>query len=202
MDILSTLFQQSSRKIGVMVPSVVISEKHSDTLEITEHPVERPTSGGTGFIADHAYRRPSEVVMQIGFAGGGSLLDLLDTRNLGLYTPLNHMGPKEVYAELLKMQQEKQLLNVTTGKRLYKNMLIRALEVTTDRTTENVLSATVTLREVIITQTKSIKVADKADMKYGVETSAVINTGTKTPIPVNESIIGSVWGEVKRTLGG
>ncbi|HIH4124411.1 TPA: phage baseplate protein, partial [Klebsiella pneumoniae] len=132
----------------------------------------------------------------------GSLLDLLDTRNLGLYTPLNHMGPKEVYAELLKMQQEKQLLNVTTGKRLYKNMLIRALEVTTDRTTENVLSATVTLREVIITQTKSIKVADKADMKYGVETSAVINTGTKTPIPVNESIIGSVWGVVKRTLGG
>ncbi|HEE4968281.1 TPA: hypothetical protein R7G80_005506, partial [Klebsiella pneumoniae] len=131
-----------------------------------------------------------------------SLLDLLDTRNLGLYTPLNHMGPKEVYAELLKMQQEKQLLNVTTGKRLYKNMLIRALEVTTDRTTENVLSATVTLREVIITQTKSIKVADKADMKYGVETSAVINTGTKTPIPVNESIIGSVWGVVKRTLGG
>lgn len=202
MDILSTLFQQSSRKIGVMVPSVVISEKHSDTLEITEHPVERPTSGGTGFIADHAYRRPSEVVMQIGFAGGGSLLDLLDTRNLGLYTPLNNMGPKEVYAELLKMQQEKQLLNVTTGKRLYKNMLIRALEVTTDRTTENVLSATVTLREVIITQTKSIKVADKADMKYGVETSAVINTGTKTPIPVNESIIGSVWGVVKRTLGG
>lgn len=81
-------------------------------------------------------------------------------------------------------------------------MLIRALEVTTDRTTENVLSATITLREVIITQTKSIKVADKADMKYGVETSAVVNTGTKTPIPVNESIIGSVWGVVKRTLGG
>ncbi|HBM3271265.1 TPA: hypothetical protein LVN29_002653 [Klebsiella michiganensis] len=202
MDILSTLFQQSSRKIGVMVPSVVISEKHSDTLEITEHPVERPTSGGTGFIADHAYRRPSEVVMQIGFAGGGSLLDLLDTRNLGLYTPLNHMGPKEVYAELLKMQQEKQLLNVTTGKRLYKNMLIRALEVTTDRTTENVLSATITLREVIITQTKSIKVADKADMKYGVETSAVVNTGTKTPIPKNESLIEGAWGVVKRTLGG
>lgn len=201
MDILSTLFQQNRRKIGVMVPSVVISEKHSDTLEITEHPVERPTSAGTGFIADHAYRRPSEVVMNIGFAGGGSLLDLLDTRNLGLYTPLNHMGPKEVYAELLKMQQERQLLDVTTGKRLYKNMLIRALEVTTDRTTENVLSATVTLREVIITQTKSIKVADKADMKYGVETSAVINTGTKTPIPQNNSLLTSGGNFVKSTLG-
>ncbi|HHT2455470.1 TPA: phage baseplate protein [Klebsiella michiganensis] len=201
MDILSTLFQQNRRKIGVMVPSVVISEKHSDTLEITEHPVERPTSAGAGLIADHAYRRPSEVVMNIGFAGGGSLLDLLDTRNLGLYTPLNPMGPKEVYAELLKMQQERQLLDVTTGKRLYKNMLIRALEVTTDRTTENVLSATVTLREVIITQTKSIKVADKAEMKYGVETSAVINTGTKTPIPQNNSLLTSGTDLVKSILG-
>ncbi|MDW1476516.1 phage baseplate protein [Klebsiella pneumoniae] len=194
MDILSTLFQQNSRRIGLMVPSVVVSEKHTDMLEITEHPVERPTSAGAGFIADHAYRRPSEVVMEIGFAGGGSLLDFYDIRNIGLSTPLNSMGPKEVYAELLIMQQGKQLLDVTTGKRLYKNMLIRSLEVTTDRTTENVLSATVTLREVIITQTKSIKVADKADMKYGVNTSAVINTGTKTPVPKNESILSSVFG--------
>jgi hypothetical protein len=35
MDILSTLFHQQSRKIGIIVPDVVISEKHSDTLEIT-----------------------------------------------------------------------------------------------------------------------------------------------------------------------
>lgn len=40
MDILSTLFHQQSRKIGMIVPSVVISEKHTDMLEITEHPVE------------------------------------------------------------------------------------------------------------------------------------------------------------------
>jgi hypothetical protein len=40
MDILSTLFQQQSRRIGLIVPSVVISEKHDDSLEITEHPVE------------------------------------------------------------------------------------------------------------------------------------------------------------------
>ncbi|HDY8894636.1 TPA: hypothetical protein RRI24_001717 [Klebsiella pneumoniae] len=195
MDILSTLFQQNSRRIGLMVPSVVVSEKHTDMLEITEHPVESPTSAGAGFIADHAYRRPSEVVMEIGFAGGGSLLDFYDTRNIGLSTPLNSMGPKEVYAELLKMQRERQLLDVTTGKRLYKNMLVRSLDVTTDRTTENVLSATVTLREVIITQTKSIKVADKADMKLGINTSAVINTGTKTTVPKNESILSSLLGK-------
>ena len=51
MDILSTLFQQQSRRIGLIVPSVVISEKHNDTLEITEHPVEVGAA-----ISDHAYR--------------------------------------------------------------------------------------------------------------------------------------------------
>lgn len=187
MDFISALFQLQSRRIGVMVPSVVVSEKHSDTLEITEHPVERPTSSGAGFVADHAYRRPSEVVMEVGFAGGGSLLDMVDTRNIGLSTPLSDMGPKEIYAQFLSMQREKKLLDVTTGKRQYKNMLIRALEVTTDKATENVLSATVTLREVIITQTKSIKVADKADMKYGVDTAPTQNAGTKSTIPGDDA---------------
>lgn len=39
---------------------------------------------GSGFIADHAYERPSEVTMECGFAGGGSLLDLVDTSTIGL----------------------------------------------------------------------------------------------------------------------
>ncbi len=70
MDILSTLFSQRSRKIGLLVPDVVISEKHQDTLEITEHPVELGAE-----IADHAYKRPAEVTMEVGFSSSGSLLD-------------------------------------------------------------------------------------------------------------------------------
>lgn len=121
--------------------------------------------------------------MTVGFAGGGSLLDMSDTRNIGLSTPRSDMGPKEIYAQFLSMQRERKLLDVTTGKRQYKNMLIRELEVTTDKTKENVLSAKVTLREVIITQTRSIKVTDKADMKYGVHTAPTQNAGTKSVVP-------------------
>ena len=55
MDILSAIFRQQSRRIGILIPSVVVSEKHSDALEITEHPVEKPTTNSaSGFIADHA----------------------------------------------------------------------------------------------------------------------------------------------------
>lgn len=188
MDILSTLFHLQSRKIGVMVPDVVVAEKHTDVLEITEHPVEKPTSSGVGFVADHAYRRPSEVVMEVGFAGGGSLLDLLDTSSIGLSLGLS---PKETYAQLLQMQQNRELLDITTGKRQYSNMLIRVIEVTTDKTTENVLSAVLTLREVNITTTQTIQVADKTDMSQGADTSAMQNAGTKSTTPANESILRS-----------
>lgn len=188
MDILSTLFQQQTRKIGLIVPSVVISEKHSDTLEITEHPVEVGAA-----ISDHAYRRPSEVVMQVGFAGGGSLLDLLDTTSFGLSAGLS---PREVYQNLLDLQNSRVPFDVVTGKRLYSNMLIRAMEVTTERSTENVLSAVLTLREVIITSTSTSQVAAKEDMKEGANTSAVQNSGVKTPVQKNESILSRLSGVV------
>lgn len=44
MDILSTLFHQQSRKIGMIVPCVVISEKHTDMLEITDAPRDKCTN--------------------------------------------------------------------------------------------------------------------------------------------------------------
>ncbi|MCT4713258.1 hypothetical protein MUA04_24115 [Enterobacteriaceae bacterium H11S18] len=188
MDILSTLFRLQSRSIGVMVPDVVVSEKHSDTLEITEHPVEIGAD-----ITDHAYKRASEVVMECGFSGAGSLLDVVDTRNIGFGTPLNGMSPKDVYKALLDTQSRRELLDVVTGKRTYNNMLIRAIEVTTDKTSENVLTCTLTLREVILSSTTPINVADKSNMHLGVSTSAVQNTGTKSPIPVNSSVIDSAY---------
>ena len=190
MDILSTLFRQQSRRLGpdtnLIVPSVVISEKHSDSLEITEHPVEVGAA-----VSDHAYRRPSEVVMQVGFAGGGSLLDLLDTTSYGLSVGLS---PKEVYQNLLDLQNSREPFDVVTGKRIYSNMLMRAMEVTTDRTSENVLSAVLTLREVIITSTTTTQVAAKADMKLGADTSAVENTGVKTHVPKDQSVLVKLTG--------
>ena len=186
MDFLSTLFSQQSREIGIIVPSVVISEKHSDVLEITEHPVEDKAP-----ISDHAFKRPSEIVMEVGFAGGGSLLDFASGITA---TGLLGMSPRETYEKLISLQASRIPFDVVTGKRLYSNMLIRVLDVTTDRTSENVLMATLTLREVLISSTQSVQVADKEDMAQGASTSGVQNSGTKSVKPVNESVISQIGG--------
>ncbi|BCQ40897.1 hypothetical protein ERHA54_35000 [Erwinia rhapontici] len=191
MDILSTLFSQQSRKIGLIIPSVVISEKHSDSLEITEHPVEDKAP-----VADHAFKRPAELLMEVGFAGGGSLLDFADTSSIGLGLGLS---PGETYQELLNLQATRVPFDVTTGKRIYRNMLIRVLDVTTERTSENVLMATLTLKEVLISSTRSVQVADKTDMSEGVSTSGVQNSGTKSVKTASESVLSKILGPI---LGG
>lgn len=193
MDVLSVLFNQRSRRVGLIVPDVVVSEKHQDALEITEHPVEIGAP-----VADHAFKRPSEVTMEMGFSGGGSLLDLLDTSAIGISLGTS---PKETYQQILDLQESRIPFDVTTGKRQYNNMLIRAIDVTTDRTSENVLMCVLTLRQVIITQTESIQVADKADMQEGVSTSSVQNTGTKSPKTANNSLLLSIVGGARGALG-
>lgn len=198
MDILSALFRQQTRSIGagvgVIVPSVVVSEKHSDTLQITEHPVEIGAA-----VNDHAYKQPSEVIMELGFSGGGSLLDFANTSTLGLSLGIS---PRETYQRILDLQNDRIPFDVTTGKRQYKNMLIKAIEVTTDKTSENVLMCVLTLKEVIISQTQQTTVAEKSQMTDGVSTSAVQNSGTKTPKPGNSSLLNQAINGGLSIFGG
>lgn len=193
MDILSVLFSQQRRRIGIIVPSVAISEKHMDATEITEHPVEigAPTS-------DHAYDRPSEVTMELGFAGGGSLIDGFDTTEVFNVSTGLSLGtsPADVYQQLLDLKKSKVPFAVTTGKRQYKNMLIRAIEVLTDRTSENVLMTTLTLRELIITETQKVSTTPAENMQSPQDTGGVSNTGLKNPTTPDkqQSILKSAGG--------
>jgi len=182
MDILSAFITQklsSRRQIGMIIPDVVTSEVHTDALTITEHPVENLSVAGGVYsnIADHAYKNPAQVVMKIGFASGGSLVDFFDTSSF--IEPLG-LSPKEAYRKLIELQNSRIPFDVTTGKRQYSNMLISNITATTS---ENVLNCEVTLREVIFSQTRRIDVAEKSEMKTGVSTSAVNTAGTKTLKP-------------------
>jgi hypothetical protein len=204
MDILSTLFFQNTRKIGMLVPSVVISEKHQDTSEITEHPVQYGAA-----ISDHAYDKPSEVTMEIGFAGGGSLIDGLDmpTKIFDFDTEeILGKSPKEVYEQLLKLRGSKEPFDVITGKRRYRNMLIRAIEVKTDKTSENVLMVTLTLREVIIVDTAEVEgvKAPRIASSAPLEVQPTVDRGTVTPVTVEpgKSLLQAGYEAVDNLFGG
>jgi len=124
----------NSRSIGTIIPDVVIEEAHRDALIITQHPVEKGSA-----ITDHAFSTPASVVIRCGFSNSSAGYDGY---------------AQEVYQQFLAWKKGRDPRDVSTGKRLYRNMLPADISVLTDARTENILAITVLCQEVIITSTQ------------------------------------------------
>jgi hypothetical protein len=88
--------------------------------------------------------------------------------------------PERNVSGTVDLQNSRVPFDVVTGKRIYTNMLIRALEVTTDRTSENVVCCADASGS-DYHQHNHHAGSSKEDMKLGANTSAVQNSGVKTP---------------------
>lgn len=156
-------------------PHVTLEENHFDDLEITEHPVEQGAA-----IADHAFKRPGEVVIKCAWSnsppGSGGLLGTATglaaaiggsglRTVIGAATTVGSLlsgagasSANAIYGQFLALQRARELLTVYTGKRKYSNMLIKSIAVTTDAKSENALMLTITCREVLLVATSVVKV--------------------------------------------
>jgi len=179
----------AQRSIGTFLPQVVVKERHTDELEMTDHPVE-----AGGVITDHAFKLPAVVIIECGFGHNSdsfvtSYASMFDDDTLttiaGAFdaTPLGIRQPtdlKATYDALLQYQDPPTLLNVTTGKRVYTNMLLKTLVVETDVATENVLKIVATLRQVIMATTQDVVVSAPASAQAEPQnTQPITDTGAK-----------------------
>lgn len=123
------------RSIGTIIPNVVVEENHHDELLITDHPVEFGA-----IISDHAFKKPVSVQMRCGWSNSSAQTE-------GYV--------QQVYQALIALQDERQPFDVYTGKRVYHNMLLQSLAVTTDQESEWALMVVADLREIIITNTQA-----------------------------------------------
>lgn len=173
------------RGLGPFVAQVTLEERHVDDLAITDHPVE---TGAT--ISDHAYMRPSEVTIRCGWSespkgdgdGGGIFSGGGLDGGLTSETSGSAVGaPREMYQNLLELQKSRVPFEIFTGKRIYQNMLVKSLAVTTDKDTENVLLVTAVCREVILVSTQVVSVGAPADEQAEPEsTQATSEQGQKS----------------------
>lgn len=173
---LQRAFVRSSRSLGGLVAHVTISERHVDTLDIADHPVERGA-----MISDHAYKLPVEVTITCGWSNSPATQQFLTLTS----TPVT-MSVQQVYEKLLKMQNDLELVDVITGKRAYTNMLLKQLETETNRDTENALLVTATFRELILTGTQVVSLgaaADASQQQSPELTAPVLNAGSKQLLP-------------------
>lgn len=186
---LDSVLIKPKRSIGPIVAQVTIEETHDDEMEITEHPVEQGAS-----IADHAYKRPARLRIRCAWSNSPSTPGLVDGVIGGLKATVSGvqdlvMGNTkakvtEFYDKLLKLQVDRVPFDVFTGKRVYKNMLVKALSTTTGPETENSLTITVTLQQVIIVSTQTISVnAPAGDQASPEATQAPANSGHQSLVP-------------------
>lgn len=150
------------RAIGPFSATVTVEEVASDDLEITQHPVQQ---GAT--ITDHAYLKPATVSIKIMFNAADAPL-------------------AETYAKLLKLQASREPFDVVTGKRAYKNMLLKSLGQTNDAQTENVLSISAELQEIFIVQVETTTVPPRKQQANPGKTGATENAGQKSAQPAPE----------------
>jgi len=160
--------------LGDIIAQVTLEEKHHDELEVTDHPVEQGAA-----IVDHAFKRPAEITLHLGWSNSPSSSGNLGnaaasaasaispaaaqlTNAYGLVTgvisAVNGTGNKlqEIYQALLQLQETRALFVIYTGKRVYTNMICKSLITETDNKSENSLLITVECKQVILVNTQTV----------------------------------------------
>lgn len=180
----SLLLSGRGRTIMGLFADVTVEEKHKDELKITEHPTEVGAP-----INDHAYKEAPEVSMKVGWSeSAGKLNGLVGDSFLSGNTSLNI-----VYQTLIQLQESAVPLVISTGKRLYTNMLIKSLGCSTDLQTENVLMIDLTFKKINLVQISETEVLVE-NQANPAETSGVSDGGTVQPKPANTSVLGQLTG--------
>ncbi|MBU9380640.1 phage baseplate protein [Burkholderia gladioli] len=179
------------KSIGGVPISAVVEEIYNDDIVITDHPVEKDTP-----INDHAYQMPRQVVMKCGWSNAdySALLGAASVSfdPTGANTMATGTYVDAVYSKLLKLQADFQLLDVTTTRRKYKNVLIRGLTLVVDPKTSSSLMVTATLKQVNIVSTKATTLPPRANQANPAATAETQSAGAKSATPATPAPGGSV----------
>lgn len=167
---LDAILVKPKRGIGPFTAHVTVSERHSDDLEIVDHPVEAGSP-----ISDHAFKRPPEVVIECIWSDSPPPRNVLDSLAgavtgtirgaQAIITGNSQDQVRDIYAKLVTLQESLILFDVFTGKRPYKDMLLKSLVVETDKETENILRVTAVLRHVFIVTVRVVTISAPADQQ-------------------------------------
>lgn len=194
---LETVLISNQRSISNIFPDVTVEERHDDKLTITSHPVEQGVK-----VSDHCFLEPAELVMRVGWSPSstnilgtltGGISDIVTAAQLGGLEGVKSLlsGDKiaDTYQELLDLQAKREPFTVVTGKRVYDNMLIGSLRVTTDLDTENVLMAEVIFQEVIIVATKTATLPPLTQQLNPADTASPTESSPVQPVKKQSLLI-------------
>lgn len=179
MGILDFVSLTPTNNIGGIDVMVTVEEEHTDSLEITQHPVEQGAA-----ITDHAYLKPRELVITAGWSNSSSeaVRGAIEAADFdGQMTTADYVS--SIYSQLLSLQESLSLFNVTTSKRIYSNMLMVSLAVRNDPETAQALMVKATFREIITVATQATTLPAVANQADPGDTADLSNGPVAFPYP-------------------
>lgn len=132
-DEIGPLLFSTQRSFAGIIPHIVLEEAADDELRITDHPVEIGAA-----VTDHAFKMPVVLVMKAAWSDS--------TAGMVGYV-------RQVYADLIKLQADREPFDIVSGKRLYRSMLLGGVSQATDQKSEYALLSMLRFREVLLTYT-------------------------------------------------
>lgn len=137
-DPLSVLFVQDPGRrvtIGSIVVDATVRERHEYSAAVTDHPIEEG-----GFITDHIYENPRIVTVE------GEITD----SPVMFFSVLGGLSNRrvEAYDQLVKLYQQKDIVTLVTGLKIYTDMVIQNLVFPREQNTGKRLQFTAEFKEV------------------------------------------------------
>ncbi|MDD5034859.1 MAG: hypothetical protein PHE55_08890 [Methylococcaceae bacterium] len=144
------IFGIQKAQVGIVMFDATLNETHSDTAEVTEHPVEFGAD-----VSDNIRMMPATLELE-GIVSSTPIVFLASItapspleNKLQLYPTRSYDRPGDAYDELRRaMREDGGGITVSTTLRTYENMAITSLEANRDAENGNVLHVSISLREV------------------------------------------------------
>lgn len=149
---------------------------HTSRLTITDHPVQTGAA-----LTDHAFLQPRELSIEVGMSNVAT--SFVPGQFSGGYS-----RSVTAFQVLKDLQALRVPIQVHTRLGLYQNMLIEVLSAPDDHTTLDGLRATVTFREILVAQVKTVQISARPQIT---DTS---NRGAPEPVTPNQSILKQATG--------
>lgn len=169
-----------------IIPDVVISELHSDEVTVTNHPVDTGAQ-----ITDHAFRQPAVVICTFGWSDSSRLVNSVFDGSAfsggSLFRGTDSVN--DVYDKLLRLKDSRQVLKLSTAKRVYDSVLITKLMTTTTVDTENAAIIEVTFQEILMAQARTVTLASITQSDPS-KTASMTNGGQRYATLAQQTYLG------------
>lgn len=158
-------------KVGVVVFDTMVSEEHRFTSRVTYYPVENGT-----IVSDHIINQPDIVVLS----------GLVTDTPLSLFAPFNRSIA--AFNALLQIHERREVVDVVTGIKVYKNMAITSLDVPRTIKTGQTLTFNIELQKIVYDDTIQV-LLDQGNVFGGIQDStprSIVAENTNIPVIQND----------------